>query len=66
MHLQCWSLSPLIGGGATVPEVQVNQSCSLNTEPHEHVVLQACLLARPSSGMSLSIFVTQTCLGLLE
>ncbi len=43
MHFQCWSLAASIGGAATGPEVQVNQSCGLNTESHEHVVLKACL-----------------------
>lgn len=38
----------------------------LNTQPHEHFVLWTRLLVRPSSGMSASIFVTQTCLSLLD
>lgn len=62
----CDALAALICGAVTVPEVQVNQSRGLNTEPHEHVVLKACLLARPSSGMSLSIFAAQTWFSLLE
>ena len=52
LHLQCWSQTALICGAVMVPEVQVNQSSGLNTEPHEHVVLKTCLLAIPSSGMS--------------
>lgn len=60
MLFQCKSLAALIGGSATIPEVQVNQSFSLSTE-HEHVVLKACLLARPSSGMSLSLFLSHRC-----
>ena len=55
MHVQRQSS---IGRAATVPEVQVNQSCGLNTEPHEHVVLKACLRARPSSGTPLCLFLS--------
>lgn len=56
----------LIGGAVTVPDVQVNESCGLHTRPHEPVVRRALLLARPSAGMSLSVFVKQTCSSLLE
>lgn len=50
MHLQSWSPAALIGEAANVSWVQVNQSCSLNTEPREHVFPKTCLLARPPSG----------------
>lgn len=67
MHLQCWSLAALIGWAATVPEVQVNQSCSLSTEQHEHAALKARLLARPSSGTHPFLFLSlRRVLSLLE
>lgn len=60
MHLLCSSMAALIGWAVTVPEVQVNQSCSLNWEPHQshtNMLFSACLLVRPLSGNHLFQFL---------